>query len=52
MCGRYRLTKAELCAEINDIREMPRYNIAPTQKVTVATRDPFGSDPEDDRPHW
>jgi putative SOS response-associated peptidase YedK len=41
MCGRYRLTKAELYAEINDLRvvpdwtSLPRYNIAPTQDVAV-----------------
>lgn len=40
MCGRYRLTKAELYAEMNDVRLgggalPPRFNIAPTQKVFV-----------------
>jgi len=40
MCGRYRLTQAELFAELNDIRlggkPFPkRYNIAPTQRVAV-----------------
>ncbi|MEQ1858427.1 MAG: SOS response-associated peptidase [Chthoniobacteraceae bacterium] len=40
MCGRYRLSQAELFAEMNDVRlggnPFPkRYNIAPTQKVPV-----------------
>jgi putative SOS response-associated peptidase YedK len=46
MCGRYRLTKAELYAELNDVRLgggalPPRFNIAPTQRVfTVLDESP------------